>query len=164
LAYNKQVKQWWFTSTNVTLRQQSFTTEGTGTNDLNSSGMLTFNFDSYNSFSLTKKFSIISLFRYRGKSIERNITNDPYFTFTTGVRQMLFGTRGSLSLNVTDVFHTYKNQYVQNSSDIRQYWDNHYETTAARLSFTYSFGGKIKKTKSSDAAEEEKKRTNLKEN
>ncbi|MFC0516381.1 outer membrane beta-barrel protein [Mucilaginibacter angelicae] len=164
LAYTKQIKPWWFTSTNIRLAQQSFTTGGADNSGLNTSGMLSFNFDTYNSFALSKRFTFLTLVRYRGKSIERNVTNDPYVQFTTGLRQLIFGTRGSLSFNLTDVFHTYKSKYVQNSPLIRQYWNNHYEATVGRLSFTYNFGGKVKKIKSGDPAEDEKKRTNIKEN
>jgi hypothetical protein len=73
-------------------------------------------------------------------------------------------TRGSLSLNITDIFHTYKASYIQNSAGIKQYWNNHYETTAVKLSFTYNFGGRIKKPKISNGANEEKQRTDVKEN
>lgn len=163
LAYNRQFKPWWFTSTNATLNQQSFESTLNGYT-LNSAGILALNFDSYDSFTITKKFSFLLLFRYRGKSQERNIINDPYFTLTSGLRQAIFGTRGSLALNVTDIFHTYKNHYIQNSVLIQQAWENRYETTALRLNFTYSFGGKIKKTKSSTGADDEKRRTNVKEN
>lgn len=163
LTYTKQVKPWWFTSTGITMAQQSFKGRD-NTADLNSPGVMAFNFDTYDSFNLSKNFAFLVLFRYRGKSMERNITNDPYFIFTTGVRQTLFGGRGTLALNVTDVFHSYKVKYVQNSADISQYWNNHNETTIGRLNFTYNFGGKIKKQKTAAGAEEEKRRTTINEN
>ena len=163
IAYNKQVTPWWYTSTNINVGKRSYQSTENNTS-LSSSGLLAFNMDSYDSFSITKKFSFLTLFRYRGKSVDRNITNDPYFTLTSGVRQTLLNNRASIALNVTDIFHTYKSRYLQTSALINQYWNNHYETTAVRLNFTYSFGGKIKKPKSSNGATDEKRRTDIKEN
>lgn len=163
LAYNKQIKPWWFTSTNITLSQQTFTSD-INTNGLNTSGLLAFNFDTYDSFNITKKLSFLILFRYRGKSVVQNITNDPYFTFNSGLRQQILGNKGIIALNVSDIFHSFKSKYVQNSINVKQYWNNQYETRLLRMNFTYSFGGKIKKPKTSNGADDEKKRTNIKEN
>jgi hypothetical protein len=163
LAYNKQLKPWWFTSTNITLRQQTFTSD-INTNGLNTSGILAFNFDTYNSFNLTKKLSFLVLYQYRGKSVVQNITNDPYFLVVSGLRQQIFGNRGILAVNVTDIFHSFKSKFVQNSVNVKQYWNNEYETRLIRVNFSYSFGGKIKKPKTGTGADEEKKRTNIKEN
>ncbi|RKR80183.1 outer membrane receptor protein involved in Fe transport [Mucilaginibacter gracilis] len=163
LAYNRQITPWWFTSTNVNLNEQWFKTTDNDVGVYNKQ-LLTANFDTYNSFALNKKLSFLLLLKYRGKAQDRNVVNDPYFVATTGLRQALFGSRGWLALNVTDILHTYKIAYVQNSVSVNQYWANANETTAVRLSLSYSFGGKIKKTTSSNGAVDEKQRTSTKEN
>ncbi|MCE7044623.1 TonB-dependent receptor [Dyadobacter sp. CY312] len=160
-AYNKQIKSWWYTSTNITMRKLSYRMAD---NDKAVSGITSFNFDTYNSFSLSKQLSWLVLFRYRGKSQERNITTEAYFTLTTGIRQSLFDKRATIALNVTDIFNTYKNKYLQQSPVLRQIWENKYETRTIRLNFTYSFGGQISKTKTSDAAADEKRRSDIREN
>jgi hypothetical protein len=163
IAYNKQVRPWWYTSSNMTLNRRSYQSTAND-NSLSTSGRVALNLDSYNSWAVNKKFSLIALFRYRGKTQERNITTDPYLTLTTGLRQSLWNNKASVAINVTDIFHSYKSRYLQSSALVNQYWINHYETTAVRLNFTYSFGGKIRKTKTGNGAAEEKRRTDLKEN
>jgi hypothetical protein len=162
-SFNKQVNNFWFTSTNINLNRQSFrsTAEYGGKYD---PGLTAVNFDSYNSFNLTKRFSLLGLLRYRSRSETANIITEPYFTFTAGFRKQILGTRGSVSCNVTDIFNTFKNNYLQNSQFVTQAWINHYESRILRFSFNYAFGGKIKKTKTSDGAADEKKRTDSKEN
>lgn len=160
-AYNRQIKPWWYTSTNINLRKSSYQLAD---DHVKMKGITTFNFDTYNSFSLTKQLSWLILFRYRGKSQERNIKTEAYFTLTSGLRQTLFNKRATIALNVTDIFNTFKNKYLQESLRLRQVWENKYETTTIRLNFTYNFGGQINKTKTSDSATDEKRRSDTKEN
>jgi hypothetical protein len=160
-ACNSQIKPWWYTSTSINVRKLAYQLVG---NEPKQSGIGTVNIDTYNSFSITKQLTWLVLFRYRGKAQERNVTTDAYFTLTTGLRQSLLGKRATVSLNVTDVFHTYRSRYVQESIALRQRWDNQYETTTVRLNFIYNFGGQINKTKTSSAASEEKRRSDAKEN
>jgi len=161
LAYNKQILPWWFTSTGPSVAQQSFksTLNGYG---YNSDGLLSFNLDSYNSFSITKKLFIDVLYKYTGKSQQRNTTNAENSYLTGGLRKVF--KKGSLSFNVTDIFNSFTNKYLQNSVSIRQFWDNNYDSRVYRINFSYNFGGNIKKTKNSNAAENEKSRTSIKEN
>jgi hypothetical protein len=160
-AYNSQIKPWWYTSSNINLRKLSYQLVD---EHVKMTGITTFNFDTYNSFSLTKQLSWLILFRFRGKSQERNIKTDAYFTLTSGLRQSLLKKRATIALNVTDIFNTFKNRYLQQSLALRQVWENRYETTTIRLNFTYNFGGQINKIKKSNASTDEKRRIDTKEN
>ena len=160
-AYNSQIKPWWYTSTNINLRKLSYQLVD---DHVKMTGITTFNFDTYNSFSLTKQLSWLILFRFRGKSQERNIKTDAYFTLTSGLRQSLLKKRATIALNVTDIFNTFKNRYLQQSLALRQVWENRYETTTIRLNFTYNFGGQINKIKKSDSAADERRRSDTREN
>lgn len=161
ITYTKQVTPWWFTSSQVNFRQQSFqsTVNGYG---YNSPGLLAVNVDNYDTFGITKKFFLDVLYRYRGKSQERTVTNDANSYITAGLRKVF--KKGSIGFNVTDIFNSYTSRYVQNSVSVRQLWDNNYETRVYRLNFTYNFGGNIKRTKTSTGADNEKSRTSTKEN
>lgn len=161
LTYNKQITTWWFTSTGTSMSQQSFKSRINGY-QYNSAGLLAFNLDSYNSFGIAKKLFVDVLYRYSGKNQQRNTTNFENSYLTGGVRKIF--KKGSLSLNITDIFNSFTNKYMQNSVLISQLWDNNYESRVYRVNFTYNFGGSIKKTKNSNAAESEKSRTSIKEN
>lgn len=161
--YSKQVLPWWYTSTNAILSKRSFKGEF---NDifLQSNGISSLSATSYNSFLLSKNFSVMFLFNYRGKSMDRTITNEEFAYLTMGIRQQFLNKRASAQLNFMDVFKSYRNYYQQNSGAVQQLWQNKFETSIVKLSLNYNFGGAIKNTKKSNSAEEEMGRSTLKEN
>lgn len=163
VVYAKQLKSWWYVNTGINFNQQTFRGVINDT-ELKNTGMPGFSASTYDEFHLNKQFSLMLLIRYNGKMEERNTITDQNFAFTTGARQKLFGTKGSLLFAATDLFNTYKSRYVQNSVSIRQIWDNQIESRIFRLTFSYNFGGTIKRTKTSTAADDEKNRTTEKEN
>jgi outer membrane receptor protein involved in Fe transport len=163
MAYNKQVLPYLFTSTVLTLSRRSFKGELNGAL-LQNDGITALSATSYNSFSLTKNFSISVLFNYRGKSMERNIVNNPYTYLTAGTRYSFLSKKAYVQLNFVDIFKSYKNIYQQNSGPVMQLWQNQFETRMVKLNMSYSFGGTVKNIKKGNGAEEERKRTNLNEN
>jgi hypothetical protein len=161
--YGKQVLPWWYTSSNAILSKRSFKGVING-NLLESDGIASLSATSYNSFSLSKNFSVMFLFNYRGKSMDRTITNQAFAYLTVGVRQQFLNKRASAQLNVMDVFKSYRNYYQQNSGAVQQFWRNQFETRMVKLSLSYNFGGTIKTIKKSNGAEDEKKRSTVNEN
>eukprot|EP01133_Synstelium_polycarpum_P016388 gene16388-19500_t len=161
--YGKQVLPWWYTSTNTILSKRSFKGEFNGVS-LQSDGIYSLSATSYNSFSLNKNFSVMFLFNYRSKSMDRTITNHAFAYFTAGVRQQFLNKRVSAQLNFIDIFKSYRNYYQQNSGDVQQSWQNQFETRMIKLNLSYNFGGTIKNVKKGNVAEDEKKRSTLNEN
>lgn len=155
--YGKQVFPWWYTSTNATLSKRSFKGEINGL-WLDSNGLASLSATSYNSFLIGKNFSFMFLFNYRGKSMDRTVTNAPFAYLTAGLRQQFLNKRAAVQLNCMDIFNSYKNEYQQNSGIIRQHWQNKFETRMIKLNLSYTFGTTIKKGQKSNGAEEEKKR------
>lgn len=161
--YGKQVLPWWYTSTNAILSKRAFKGEFNGVL-LKSDGIFSLSATSYNNFSLSKNFSLMLLFNYRGKSMDRTITNQSFAYLTAGIRQQFLNKRASVQLNFMDVFKSYRNYYQQNSGNVQQLWRNQFETRMVKLNLSYSFGGTIKNAKKSNGAEEEKNRSTLSEN
>ena len=161
--YGKQVLPWWYTSSNAILSKRSFKGEFNGVL-LESDGIASLAATSYNSFSLSKNFSVMFLFNYRGKSVDRTITNRAFTYVTAGIRQQLLNKRASIQLNAMDIFKSYRNEYNQDSGTLQQLWRNQFETRMVKLNFSYSFGGTVKNTKKSNGTEEERRRSSLGEN
>ena len=161
--YGKQVLPWWYTSSNAILSKRSFKGEFNGVL-LESDGIASLAATSYNSFSLSKNFSVMFLFNYRGKSVDRTITNRAFTYVTAGIRQQLLNKRASIQLNAMDIFKSYRNEYNQDSGTLKQLWRNQFETRMVKLNFSYSFGGTVKNTKKSNGTEEERRRSSLGEN
>ena len=161
--YGKQVLPWWYTSSNAILSKRSFKGEFNGVL-LESDGIASLAATSYNSFSLSKNFSVMFLFNYRGKSVDRTITNRAFTYVTAGIRQQLLNKRASIQLNAMDIFKSYRNEYNQDSGTLQQLWRKQFETRMVKLNFSYSFGGTVKNTKKSNGTEEERRRSSLGEN
>jgi len=161
--YGKQVLPWWYTSSNAILSKRSFKGIFNGAL-LESDGIASLSATSYNSFSLTKNFSVMFLFNYRGKSVDRTITNLAFTYVTAGIRQQLLNKRASIQLNAMDIFKSYRNEYTQNSGTVKQLWRNQFETRMVKLNLSYNFGGALKNTKKSNSAEDERRRSTLNEN
>jgi hypothetical protein len=161
--YGKQVLPWWYTSTSAILSKRSFKGEFNGVL-LQSNGIFSLSGTSYNSFSLSKNFSVMFLFNYRGKSIDRTITNKAFAYLTMGARQQFFNKRAFAQLNFMDVFKSYKNYYQQNSGIVQQSWRNQFESRMVKINLSYNFGGAIKKATKSNGADEERKRGTINEN
>ena len=161
--YGKQVLPWWYTSSSAILSRRYFKGEF---NEilLRSNGIASLSATSYNSFSLSKSFSFMLLFNYRGKSMDRTITNQAYTYVTAGLRQQFWNKRASAQLNFMDIFKSYKNIYEQNSGTVQQLWRNQFETRMVKLNFSYNFGGAIKNTRKNNGAEEERRRSTVNEN
>ncbi|HMI03204.1 MAG TPA: outer membrane beta-barrel family protein [Pedobacter sp.] len=161
--YGKQVLPRWYTSTNAILSKRSFKGEFNGIL-LQSDGIPSISATSFNSFSLSRNFSLMFLFGYNGKNMDRTITNQAFAYLTAGVRQQFLNKRASAQLSVVDLFKSYRNYYQQNSGAVQQLWRNRFETRMVKLNFSYNFGGTIKNTKKSNGAEDERKRSTLNEN
>ncbi len=161
--YGKQLLPWWYTSTNAILSKRSFKGEFNGS-ILKNEGIAALSATSYNSFTLNKNLSFMFLFNYRGKSMERTITNRSYAYLTAGIRRQFLNKRASMQLNFMDIFKSYRNIYQQNSGTLQQSWHNQFETRMVKLNFSYNFGGSIKTSKKSNGAEDEKKRSSISEN
>jgi hypothetical protein len=161
--YGKQILPWWYTGTNAILSKRSFKGEFNGVL-LQNDGIFSLSATSYNSFSLSENFSVMFLFNYRGKSMDRTITNHAFSYLTAGVRQQFLNKRASAQLSFVDIFRSFRNDYQQNSGAVQQFWRNEFETRMVKLNFSYNFGGTIKNTKKSSGAEEERKRSALSEN
>ncbi len=161
--YNKQILPWWFTSSTAILSKRTFKGEFNGIL-LHSDGISSLSGSTYNSFTLSKSFALMFLINYSGRSIDRTITNQAFAYSTAGARQHFLKKRASAQLSVVDIFKSYRNYYQQNSGAVQQAWRNQYETRMVKLNISYNFGGTIKNTKKSDSAEDERKRSTLREN
>ncbi|MCT2563663.1 TonB dependent receptor [Chryseobacterium herbae] len=163
VMYGKQVFPWWYTSTNAIVSKRSFKGDFNGTM-LRSEGIYSLSATSYNNFSLSSNLSVMFLFNYRGKSIDRTISNQAFAYLTAGARMQFLDKRASVQLTFTDIFRSYRNYYQQDSGLLKQEWRNQFETRMVKLALSYNFGGTIKSTKKSNGTDEERKRSMLNEN
>lgn len=84
---------------------------------------------------------------------------DPQWQFSPGVQKTVLNKRGTIRLNVTDVFWTNLPQAVINFSNYIEHWRARRESRVANLSFTYRFGrNSVAAARRRNTASEEERR------
>ena len=85
---------------------------------------------------------------------------DPQWGLSTGVQKTVLKNKGTVSLNITDIFWTNLPKAVITYNNYVEKWHAFRETWVANLSFTYRFGNnKVQAaTRRTTASEEERQR------
>ena len=163
-SYSKPLKKWWTINGTFHGWQQQYKSIVNGY-ELSSNGIPAMAVSTYQNFTLNDELSLGVGYVYASKYQFRNRMTEANQYGTLGARLKIFGTRGTLNLSVTDIFNTYNAAYSENSILVKQGWDNSFETQILHTGFTFNFGkGRIKSINKGTATEEERKRTNVKEN
>lgn len=163
-TYSKRLKPWWLTSNSVQVFQQQYKSTVNGF-ALNSSGMPAGDISSYQEFNFSKRLAVMALLKYQSRFESRNRITEANFYGSGGMRLKVFGDRGSVSVQLIDMFNTYNNRYTENSVLTKQVGENSFDTHILYTGFTYNFGkGRVKNVTKGNASEEERTRTNVKEN
>lgn len=162
VTYNKPVKKWWTTVTTAGQFYMDVNFEGQTT--ARSNRALSSYLSSNNTFKLPKKFTAELTAFYRGAFASGIYKVNAYFNMNAGVSKSLWNGKGTLALNVTDIFNTQQfTNRVENFQQVNGTFINKAETRFVNCSFTLQFGnknvkaGKVRKT----GIEEEKSRTGV---
>ncbi len=133
------IAKWWTGNANVNIFKNHFKGEVAGF-ELLDSNPLSFSFNAINSFRLGNGFSI----ELGGFYVHKNrltITDiRPFGQVTAGVQKRLLDGKGSLRLNVRDIFWTGFPRGTTQFGNINQSYTSYRETRIGTLSFTYRFG------------------------
>lgn len=164
MSYSKPVTKWWNTNNSVQIWQQRYNSIINGF-EVSSNGMPALSVSTFQTLNIKEKASLYIGIVYLSKYQSRNrITENNYYS-NAGIRLKILDNTGTLFLGYNDIFNTYNAGYVENSVLVNQDWNNSFDNRAIVTSFTYNFGkGRIKSVNKGTATEEERKRTNVKEN
>ncbi|CAH0224472.1 hypothetical protein SRABI27_02312 [Pedobacter sp. Bi27] len=100
-------------------------------------------------------------FWYQFPSVDGLNKNKSQYNLDLGIKVLLFNKKIQLAITATDVLKT--NQYRFNSlvNNIRQEYNNYYDSRQLKIAFRYNFGNeKIKQQDRKPGNEEERKRSN----
>ncbi|WP_160715177.1 outer membrane beta-barrel family protein [Chitinophaga solisilvae] len=158
-SYSKEWNSWWRTNSSLEFYRQSFKGFVNGL-PLDIQGLYAYNFYLFNSFRLTSKLSAECMYYYNHRNQENIRITEPKHALSFAVKQQLFASRGSLTLNIQDPFFFYRERYTENSITVKQRFDTRFETRVVKLNFMYRFGrSKMKKANVGNSAAEEQKRS-----
>jgi hypothetical protein len=156
-SYTKRLTSWWKTNTSILSYFPKFT--GVVNRFAISQGQPSFYVNSNNSFSLSENLSAELTFRYNhqnlyGVTLEKTSSN-----VIAGIQKTVLQKKGTITLNVTDIFWNSFPRGVTTFSDVDEHWTSRRDTRVINIGFTYKFGtGKTGRMRKETGAEEEKKR------
>ncbi|MBI3239738.1 MAG: outer membrane beta-barrel protein, partial [Flavobacteriia bacterium] len=103
-------------------------------------GSFAFNVQTSNQFTIGKTWTLEVNADYRSKEVYAFDRINDIWSFGIGAQKKIMQNRGSIRLNITDVFFTnYTTAHVK-FNNYTEYFDVRRETRVATLSLTYKFG------------------------
>ncbi|QNH60608.1 outer membrane beta-barrel protein [Hymenobacter sediminicola] len=153
-----ELAKWWSMTNNLVVYYNHFTGDLAGTR-LNA-GKAAYNVNSTSSFTIGKGWSADLTAFYQSPEVYGFFQVRPQGQVTAGVQKTVWDRKGTLKLNMTDIFFT---DYVRATSSYENYverFNQRRDSRVATLSFSYRIGNdKVAPTKRrSGGAEEEKRR------
>jgi hypothetical protein len=133
------IKKWWTSNNDVNIYYASYTGNIANT-QLNGIGNLNLNFNSVNTFSLSKTWSAELTGNYRSKEVYAYDVIKPIWFVSAGVQKKLFNNKGTLKLNVNDIFFSNRIEADVAYTNYKEHFLVQRDTRVATLSFSYKFG------------------------
>ena len=157
-SFPVQLAKWWNTSNDFAVYYGLY--KGKLANTTLNNGNLVFEINSTNSFSLGKGFNAEFIFFYHSPEVYGFYYLHPQWQLTAGIQKSILKNKGSIKLNMADIFHT---NFAHGNTSFNNYYESFVtkkETRIATISFTYRFGKRTidAARKRSGGAEQEKNR------
>lgn len=161
IAAPVQITMWWNSINNLTSYYGFY--EGNLANTAISSGRVTFNANTNNTFTIGKKgwsAELNGFYQYREVYAYMDVRS--FGAVAAGIQRPVIKKKGSVKFNVTDIFHGNGNKAVNSYRDYIENFSVKRDTRVATISFTYRFGNtKLPAARRmSGGAEDEKRRAN----
>ncbi|MEP7323250.1 MAG: outer membrane beta-barrel family protein, partial [Saprospiraceae bacterium] len=153
-----QIASWWNSVNNMNAYFGHYTGYLANTNL--SRGNFNFNINCNNSFVIGKGWSAEFTGVYRAPEVYGFMKVQGYGFASAGIQKSLFANRGSLKLNITDLFYSNNTSARTDFRDYAETFKVNRDTRVANVAFTYRFGNtKVPGAKRrTGGAEEEKQR------
>jgi hypothetical protein len=161
MTLNRSIQKWWTTVTTLGEFYIDVNMQGQSPGSGNNRAFSTY-LSSNNTFRLPKKFTAELTALYRGAFASGIYKVNSYFNMNAGIGKSLWNGKGTLALNITDVFNTRQfTNNVENYQGVNGVFINKAETRFVNLLLTVHFGNKnVKPVKSRKTGiEDEKART-----
>ncbi len=122
-------------------------------------GGVAWDMSSNNTFTFKKGWTSELNFNYNSKALYDFFTAAPRWQLSAGVQKSILQNKGTLRLNVTDIFLTNLGKGVIQYTDYYEQWHANRDSRVATLTFTYRFGNnKVAAARRRTTASEEETR------
>lgn len=133
------VTKWWTTTNNLNSYVALYSGNVANTT-INRQGSFAFNVQTSNQFTIGKTWTLEVNADYRSKELYAFDRINDFWSFGLGAQKKILQNRGTIRLNITDIFFTNYTTANVKFTDYTEYFDVKRETRVATLSFTYKFG------------------------
>lgn len=134
-----ELGKWWYTNCNLNAYYAAYTGNIAST-PIRSRGNLTFQLSTNNTFNISKQWSAELGGSYAAREIYGYDDINPRGHVSIGVQRKLWEGKGTLKVNVNDVFYTQKISATVQFSGYEEHFTVMRDTRVATLSFTWKFG------------------------
>jgi len=149
----------WFQSYNNAILFYSKFNGAVSNSNLDNS-IVTYKFNSNNTFILTPSFSAEFSANYTSREQDGSFDFLPVWAVGVGFQKQFLAKKASLKLNATDVFYKLKTKGIARYEGYNETFDVLDNTRQVSLSFSYRFGNSGLQTKRKSGSEDEKLRAN----
>lgn len=162
ISFSRKITPWWMANSSFSGFMRFFK-GGIEDYAIPNKNIPAFYINGTNSFLVTDKLSFELSFLYLHRMQNGGMIYKPNYTMGIGARRTLFGKKGSLSINLSDLLKTEGFSWALNTGSISDKWKIRNDTRVVRFNFTYNFGGKgLMKLRSKTATDDEKRRAIIK--
>lgn len=147
----------WFNSTNnATAYYGRY--QGNLANTNLDNGRPAFSLNSTNTFRVSETWTAEFSGMFRSSEIYGFLDVDPFWMVSAGIQKQFWEKKGSLKLNVSDLFYSMQIDAVTELTGYTETFHQTRDSRVATLSFTYRFGSQNPSRRKTGGAEEEKSR------
>ncbi len=133
-----QPTKWWSSNNNLNVFYGQFTGDIANTQLRNGSPAFTLN--TINSLTLPKGITGELNFFYQSRQVYGISTIEPVYNISAGIQKAILQKKGTLRLNVTDIFYTNNVRGSTTFANIDEIFRTRRDTQVATLAFSYRFG------------------------
>ncbi|MCW3105239.1 MAG: TonB-dependent receptor [Bacteroidetes bacterium] len=157
LSFSKRLAKWWTTNTSLLSYYGVYT--GTINKYTINQGIPSFYINTSNSFSIMDGFSAEVSFEYNYKNLYGVTLIKPNSNLTLGLQKSILKKRGTITLNVSDVFWNAYPSGITDFGNVNENWTAVRDTRVVNLNISYKFGdGKGSRMRRNTGADDEKSR------
>lgn len=157
LTFSKKMNKWWTTNTSILSYYGLYT--GNINNNHIRQGAPSFYLNSGNSFFIMEGLSMEANFILNYKNVYGITTMNTTYNFSLGVQKSILKNKGSITVNMSDIFWKAYPSGVTEFDNVREDWTAKRDTRVLNVSFTYKFGkGKASRLRRNTGADDEKSR------
>jgi iron complex outermembrane recepter protein len=138
ISNQKALTKWWNTSTNIDIFKMNF--DGVIANTSASNTGIVVQGNSTQSFIFPKRWSSELTLNYQGPEQTPFAFSKAQWMLSAGLQKVIFDGKGTMRLNVADIFRTYFPGVTSEFVDYRQYFTAARDTRTVSLNFSYRFG------------------------